>query len=105
MDTGCYVEYDLFGVEIPTSPWGGPDMPSDAERMRQVLWLMEQGYGSAVLLSHDVCFKIRPTRYGGTGLVHTFPVASCRGLRQRGASEAEIRTLLVENPARALTFV
>ena len=62
VDTGCYVEYDLFGVEISHFPWGGPDMPNDAERIRQVLWLLEQGYGRQVLLSHDVCFKIRLTR-------------------------------------------
>jgi phosphotriesterase-related protein len=103
VDTGCFVEYDLFGVEISHFPWGGPDMPNDAERMRQVLWLMEQGYGRQILLSHDVCFKIRLTRYGGTGLVH-IPRRIAPRLRQRGASEADVRTLLVENPARALTF-
>jgi phosphotriesterase-related protein len=103
VDTGCYVEYDLFGVEISHFPWGGPDMPNDAERIRQVLWLLEQGYGRQVLLSHDVCFKIRLTRYGGTGLVH-IPRRIVPRLRQRGASEADIRTLIVENPARALTF-
>ncbi len=104
VDTGCYVEYDLFGVEISHFPWGGPDMPNDVERMRQILWLMEQGYGRQILLSHDVCFKIRLTRYGGTGLVH-IPRRIVPRLRQRGASEADVRALLVENPARALTFV
>lgn len=104
VDTGCYVEYDLFGIEISHFPWGGPDMPNDAERIRQVLWLLEQGYGQQVLLSHDVCFKIRLTRYGGTGLVH-IPRRIVPRLRQRGASESDIRTLIVENPARALTFV
>ena len=103
VDTGCYVEYDLFGIEISHFPWGGPDMPNDAERMRQVLWLIEQGYGRQVLLSHDVCFKIRLTRFGGTGLAH-IPRRIVPRLRQRGASEADIRALIVENPARALTF-
>jgi len=104
VDTGCYVEYDLFGVEISHFPWGGPDMPNDAERMRQILWLMEQGYGRQILLSHDVCFKIRLARYGGTGLAH-IPRRIVPRLRQRGASEADVRALLVDNPARALTFV
>jgi phosphotriesterase-related protein len=103
VDTGCTVEYDLFGVEISHFPWGGPDMPNDAERIRQVLWLIEQGYGRQVLLSHDVCFKIRLTGYGGTGLVH-IPRRIVPRLRARGASEADIRALIVENPARALTF-
>jgi phosphotriesterase-related protein len=103
VDTGCYVEYDLFGVEISHFPWGGPDMPNDAERIRQILWLVEQGYRRQILLSHDVCFKIRLTRYGGTGLVH-IPRRVVPRLRQRGLSEADVRALIVENPARALTF-
>jgi phosphotriesterase-related protein len=98
------VEYDLFGVEISHFPWGGPEMPNDAERMRQVVWLVEQGYGRQVLLSHDVCFKIRLARYGGTGLVH-IPRRIVPRLRQRGLSEPDVRALVVENPARALTFV
>jgi phosphotriesterase-related protein len=102
-DTGCYVEYDLFGVEISNFPWGGPDMPSDSERMRQVTWLVEQGYGRQLLLSHDICFKIRLQRYGGPGYAHLLRRIAPR-LRSRGLGEAELRMLLVENPARALTF-
>jgi phosphotriesterase-related protein len=104
VDTGCYVEYDLFGVEISHFAWGGPEMPNDAERMRQIVWLVEQGYGGQVLLSHDVCFKVRLSRYGGTGLAH-IPRRIVPRLRQRGLSEPDIRALVVENPARALTFV
>jgi phosphotriesterase-related protein len=104
VDAGSYVEYDLFGVEISHFPWGGPEMPNDAERMRQIVWLVERGYGRQVLLSHDVCFKIRLARYGGTGLAH-IPRRIVPRLRQRGLSEPDIRALVVENPARALTFV
>ena len=71
------MEYDLFGVEISHFPWGGPDMPNDTERIRQVLWLVEQGFGQQVLLSHDVCFKIRLTRYGERGS-GTSLAGSCR---------------------------
>jgi len=102
-ETGCYVEYDLFGVEISRFPWGGPDMPNDTERMRQVLWLWEQGHGPQVLVSHDVCFKIRLARYGGTGLVHILRRIVPR-LRERGFQDTDVRTLIVENPARALAF-
>jgi len=103
-DTGCFIEYDLFGVEVSRFPWGGPDMPNDTERMRQILWLWEQGHGRQVLMSHDVCFKIRLTRYGGTGLVHILRRIVPR-LRDRGLTEADVRTLIVDNPARALAFV
>ena len=73
-------------------------MPNDAERMRQIVWLVEHGYGRQVLMSHDVCFKIRLARYGGTGSA-PIPRRIVPRLRQRGLSEPDVRALVVENPA------
>lgn len=103
-ETGCYLEYDLFGVEVSHFPWGGPDMPSDAGRMRQILWLWTRGHGRQILMSHDVCFKFRLARYGGSGFAHILERIVPR-LRREGLGERDIRTLLAENPARALAFV
>jgi phosphotriesterase-related protein len=102
-ETGCYLEYDLFGVEISHFAWGGLDMPSDAERMRQILRLVEAGHGRQVLMSHDVCFKVRLLRYGGHGYRHILRHIVPR-LRQRGLSEAQVRMLIADNPARAVSF-
>ena len=103
VETGCFVEYDLFGVEVSHFPWGGPDMPSDAERMRQILWLWEQGHGRQVLMPHDICFKMRLTRHGGHGYGHILRHIVPR-LRRKGLGEPDVRTLVAENPARAMTF-
>ena len=103
-DTGCYLEYDLFGLEVSHYPMSDFEIPSDAERMRQILWLVEQGHASQVLLAHDICFKVRLVRYGGHGWAHIVRRIVPR-LRRKGLGDKEIRGLIVENPTRAVTFV
>lgn len=102
--TGCYLEYDLFGNE---SSWYPPnptvDMPSDAERMDVVLWHFENGLERQVLLSHDIATKHRLHAYGGLGYDHLITNVVPR-LRQRGLSEHDVATLVVDNPARFLAF-
>ncbi|NNC78838.1 MAG: hypothetical protein HKN94_01680 [Acidimicrobiales bacterium] len=103
-DTGCYLEYDLFGNE---SSWYPPnpsvDMPSDAERMDVVLWHFEQGLERQILLSHDIATKHRLHAYGGLGYDHLITNVMPR-LLQRGLSAAEIELLVIENPARIFAF-
>lgn len=103
-ETGCFLEYDLFGTEISFYPLGEIEMPSDAERVRQILWLLEQGHARQVLMSHDIFSKVHLTRYGGHGYGHILRRIVPR-LRKKGLGDKELRTLLVDNPARAVTFV
>jgi len=102
-DTGCYLEYDLFGMETSFYPMSDFEIPSDAERMRQVLWLVEQGHGRQVLMAHDICFKVRLTRYGGHGWAHILRRIVPR-LRRKGLAEKDVWMLVAENPTRAVTF-
>jgi phosphotriesterase-related protein len=102
--TGVYLELDLFGHELshyPFNPTGY--MPSDGQRVDQVAWLLDQGYGGRVLLSHDICFKHRLARYGGHGWDHLLVNVVPR-MRNRGIGEDQITRMLVANPARALAF-
>ncbi len=103
-DTGCYLEYDLFGTEVSHYPMSDFELPSDAERMRQILWLMEQGHARQVLMAHDIAIKVRLVRYGGHGWGHILRRIVPR-LRKKGLGEKEIWTLIAENPSRAVTFV
>ena len=103
--TGCYLEYDLFGNEssyYPPNP--DVDMPSDSQRMEVILWHFEQGYENQILLSHDVATKHRLHAYGGLGYDHLITNVVPR-LYQRGLSEAQVNTLIVDNPARVYSFV
>jgi len=102
-ETGCYLEYDLFGMEVSHYPMSDFEIPSDAERMRQILWLMAEGHGRQILMAHDICFKVRLVRYGGHGYAHILRHIVPR-LRKKGLTDKEIWQLVAENPARAVTF-
>jgi phosphotriesterase-related protein len=105
-DTGCYLEYDLFGCETTaTFPYQafGIDMPSDAQRLDLVRALMDAGYGEQLLFSHDVCTKHRTRRYGGPGYDHIVRNI-LPWMRKRGFTEDEIRRPMIDNPRRAFTM-
>jgi phosphotriesterase-related protein len=80
------------------------EIPSDAERMRQILWLVGEGHGRQVLMAHDICFKVRLVRYGGHGWAHILRRIVPR-LRKKGLAEKDVWMLIAENPTRAVTFV
>ncbi|HEV8306432.1 MAG TPA: hypothetical protein VGW35_02090 [Methylomirabilota bacterium] len=101
--TGCYLEYDLFGLETSHYPMSDFEIPSDAERMRQILWLMQQGHGQQVLMAHDICFKVRLVRDGGHGYRHILRHVVPR-LKRKGLGDKDVWMLIAENPTRAVTF-
>ncbi len=102
-ETGCYVEFDMFGFDSSYYPYADIDMPSDAQRLDHIIRLIGEGYVERLLISHDVCKKIQLTKYGGNGYGHILrnvvPV-----MRRKGMTEDQIHTILVDNPARILTF-
>jgi phosphotriesterase-related protein len=101
--TGCYVEYDWFGEVLSMYPTGPVNVPSDAERIDQIQALIDAGHLDQVLASHDVCLKTRLRRYGAGGYAH-IPADVAVWMAAKGMSAAEIDTILVANPARALAF-
>jgi phosphotriesterase-related protein len=56
-----------------------------------------------VLMSHDIADKHCLTRWGGYGYHHLLVNVVPR-LRQKGADDTTVRTLLVDNPRRAFVF-
>jgi len=102
--TGCYLEYDLFGLETSWYPYNPDfDMPNDGGRMRHVLRLLEAGHLRQILMSHDIAYKSSLTRYGGYGYHHLLVNVVPR-LRRKGVDDAGLTRLLVDNPARAFVF-
>jgi len=103
--TGCYVEYDLFGREgyYPIHH-RIIDLPNDAQRINEIIELMNKGYLSQILVSQDIWNKTQRCAYGGWGYAHilrdTLPV-----MRVKGVTEEQIHMIMVENPRRLLTFV
>ena len=89
-ETGCYLEYDLFGVEDSFYFWNPlKDLMNDAERLRLIAWLVEEGHGDQILTSHDMSGKNRLVRYGGHGYAHTLENITPH-MRRRGFREEVI---------------
>ena len=61
--------------------------------------LIDAGFIGQILLSHDLHLKIMLTAYGGTGYSHILRYFVPR-LRERGVTDEQIRTILVDNPRR-----
>ncbi|WP_454720852.1 MULTISPECIES: phosphotriesterase family protein [Cupriavidus] len=103
-DTGCVIEFDLFGWEQSYYPMSSEiDMPNDGARLKMARLLVARGHRDQVLLSQDICTRTRLGRYGGHGYQHMFANIAPRML-QRGFSQEDVDAILVENPRRLLTI-
>jgi len=102
---GLCLEYDLFGREgyYPLEQ-RRIDLPNDHGRINEIMDLLGLGYTKQILISQDIWNKTQRRKYGGWGYAHildnTLPV-----MRAKGMTEDEIRTLMVENPARLFAFL
>ena len=102
-ETGCYLNYDNFGLETALHPKATIDMPNDGRRIDDILYLVKQGRLEQVLVSQDICLKMSLTKYGGYGYAHILENVVPM-MRRKGLSLEQVNTILVENPKRALTF-
>lgn len=103
-DTGCVVEFDLFGQETSYyAPNPIIDMPNDAIRLRWLRKLIERGHLAQIAISHDICYQTRLRKFGGHGYGHIFDNVLPL-MRERGFSEAEVQTIIVDTPRRLLTI-
>ena len=104
VESSVVIEFDLFGQEQSYYALSDIDMPNDAIRLRLIRALIRRGHLDRVVISHDICYRTRLTRWGGHGYAHIF--ANVMPLmRRRGFLEAEIEAITVSNPRRLLTFV
>ena len=102
-ESGCYLEFDLFGQEQSYFPNAKRDMPSDAQRLDLLEYVAELGAMDRILVSHDICSKHRLSRYGGHGYQYV-PMCVAPRMRERGFSDADVEAVLIGNPAKALAF-
>ncbi|MBA2558281.1 MAG: phosphotriesterase-related protein, partial [Propionibacteriales bacterium] len=95
---GAVIEYDLFGHEFFESE---NDFQSygDTETARALVSRVEEGWGDQLLMSHDVCYKIQLTAYGGYGYAHILRNIVLR-LRLLGLDVADINRIIMGNPRR-----
>lgn len=100
-DTGCYLEFDLFGQESSYYPLAPIDMPNDATRVDWLVRLVRAGLRRRLLVAQDLCSKTHLQRWGGEGYGHilrnVLPL-----MRRKGMDEDTIADLTVHNPRAAL---
>jgi phosphotriesterase-related protein len=92
------------GLSIDNIGYTGGGYPPDAVRLRNVLRLLEAGFGDQVLLAGDTCTRSMLRAYGGPGygrVLESFVPA----LRAAGVDAASIDGMLIANPARMLAVV
>ncbi|MHA1687087.1 MAG: phosphotriesterase family protein [Candidatus Heimdallarchaeaceae archaeon] len=98
------LSFDKFGNEGSWDGWWpGALAFSDNQGVRAVTELCEQGYEKQIVLSHDVFSKLQLKKYGGWGYSHILEHIVPR-LRFYGVTKKQIRTMLIDNPKRILTF-
>ena len=101
--SGCYLEFDMFGLESAYYPFGANDMPNDGRRIDLIMRLIDEGHLDQILVSHDIAFKHLLVRYGGNGYGHILQNAVPK-MRTKGMTERQIDSVLTANPRRALTI-
>lgn len=100
LERGVWLEFDMIGLDI-TFPKEGAS-PAAHQTADAVAGLIEAGYGDQLVLSHDLFLKQMWTSNGGNGFAFV-PGIFMDLLRQRGISDRQCTTLLVDNPRRLLT--
>ncbi|WP_053384500.1 phosphotriesterase family protein [Leucobacter celer] len=93
---GAWVQYDMIGMEVFYADQG-VQCPSDDENARNLLSLVEAGFGERLLISQDIFLKSLLRAHGGPGYGHILQYFVPR-LRRHGADDATIDRLLVDNP-------
>ncbi len=99
---GAFVSFDLFGNESSFYPYSDFHMPNDGARLLLIRSVADLGELDQVVVSQDIYRKTHLLRYGGEGYGHILrdvvPVMDRFGL-----DAGMQRSLLTDNPARALT--
>jgi len=98
VERGATVEFDFLGMSFTPLERHGEGRIVD-----HVVTLIERGHVERILLSQDVCHDSQLRRYGGNGYTYLAEAFLPR-LRAAGVSEADLRTITVDNPRRLLTI-
>ncbi len=103
-ETGCVLEFDVFGWETSFFVHGVDlDLSSDGVRVSAIRALIDAGHLEQVVIAHDICQRTRQMEFGGHGYGHIYRnIVPMMG--RRGITEEQIDRILVQNPARLLSF-
>jgi predicted metal-dependent phosphotriesterase family hydrolase len=98
VERGATVEFDFLGMGFTPLERHG-----EGRVVELIGELLARGHAERILLSQDVCHDSQLTRYGGNGYAYLATTFLPR-LREAGVSDAELRTITIDNPRRLLTI-
>ena len=98
IERGASIEFDFLGMSFTPLERHG-----EGRVVESICDLLARGHAERILLSQDVCHDSQLKRYGGNGYTYLADAFLPR-LREAGVSDAEIRTITVDNPRRLLTI-
>lgn len=98
VDTGATIGHDCFGSTFSIDSETKMN-PTDQARIDDVKRIFDAGFGSKVLVSNDICMKMRLHKYGGWGYDH-IQTNLLPFFAKAGFSDEDLRVLFVDNPRR-----
>ena len=98
---GCYVEFDLVGMDI--IPGVVAHWDEEPQLVETVKALIDSGYIEHILISQDMCFTEMYVKNGGYGYAHILNNLVPE-FKAGGITDQQIHTIMVENPKRLLAF-
>jgi phosphotriesterase-related protein len=90
---GCYLAFDMTGLEIRVDFEGELELPETLNA------LINAGYLEQILISQDVCFSVCYVKNGGYGYAHILNNIVPQ-IKTSGITDEQIYTMMVENPKR-----
>jgi phosphotriesterase-related protein len=100
LERGVYIEYDYLGQ----APGPNGSAERDERLVQNITDVIKAGFVRQLMVAHDICTKPQLKKNGGGGYAYIANVV-LPGLKRKGVSDEDIRTIMVENPRRVLTFV
>jgi phosphotriesterase-related protein len=100
VDAGATIGLDCFGSSFSIDSETRMN-PTDEARIEDLVEIFDAGHGDKVLVSNDICMKMRLHKYGGWGYDH-IQTNLTPFLRRAGFTDADLSLLFVDNPRRFL---
>ncbi|MFR9806044.1 hypothetical protein ACL02T_27710 [Pseudonocardia sp. RS010] len=95
VESGCSIAYDCISKE---------QYQPDADRITFLRRLVDAGHGERICLSGDLARRSYLTSYGGGPGLSYILWRFVPWLQQSGVAETAVHQMLVDNPARLLTW-
>jgi hypothetical protein len=97
-ERGCYLAFDMIGLEIRVDFDGELELPETLNA------LINAGYLDQIMISQDVCFSVCYVQNGGYGYGHILNNIVPE-LKSNGITDDQIHTIMVENPKQVFPII